>query len=124
MSPLFRKSAEKRAQEAAAQAEIDRVKTLDVADLAAQLLPALGRDGPGAGHSMRVQQLCEYMLRDALPSGNLKALQLMSRVSRALDMLNEAGLVEATWLQRSPVWTITPRGESALAAGTVRERLV
>jgi hypothetical protein len=123
MSPLFRKSPEKRARQAAAQTEIDRVKTLDVADLAAQLLPAMGRDGPGAGHTMRQQQLCEYMLRDVLPSGNLKALEVMSRVTRALDMLEGAGLVEPTWLQRSPVWRITPLGESTLAEGTVRARL-
>jgi hypothetical protein len=123
MSPLFRKSAEKRAHEAAAQAEIDRLRAVDVADLAAALLPALGRDGVSGGHSVRVQQLCDYLLRDTMRPGQLKALQLMSRVSRALDMLEEAGLVSPTWLQRSPVWSITPRGESTLAEGTVRDRL-
>jgi len=37
--------------------------------------------------------------------------------------LEDAGLVSPTWLQRSPVWTITSRGESTLIDGTIRERL-
>jgi hypothetical protein len=123
VSPLFRKSDEKRAQGAAAQQEIARLKALDVSDLAADLLPALGRDGISGGHSVRVQQLCDYLLRDTLRPGQLMALQLMGRVSSALNMLERAGLVSPTWLQRSPVWTITPRGESTLADGSVRDRL-
>ncbi|MFZ0088789.1 MAG: hypothetical protein WAL63_04735 [Solirubrobacteraceae bacterium] len=123
MSPLFRKSADKRAQKAAAQTEIDRLKALDVADLAAELLPALGRDGVGGGHSVRPQQLCDYLLRDALRPRQLKALELMAPVSRALDLLENAGLASPIWHQRTPVWRITPRGESTLAEGTIRQQL-
>ncbi len=123
MSPLFRKSAEKQAQAAAAQEEIDRLKALPIPDLAVQLLPALGSDGPGAGRSMRVQELCEYLLRDVLRPRQLQALQLMARTNDGLYKLEESGLVSSTSVQRSPVWRITTDGEAALAAGTVREQL-
>lgn len=123
MSPLFRKSAEKQAQAAAAQEEIDRLKALPIPDLAVQLLPALGPEGPGAGRSMRVQELCEYLLRDVLRPRQLQALQLMARTNDGLYKLEESGLVSSISVQRSPVWRITTDGEAALAAGTVREQL-
>ena len=123
MAALFRKSDEKRAQEAAAQEEIVRLRALSIADLATLLLPALGPDGPTGGHSVRVQQLCQYLLRDFPGAGQLQTLQLMSRVSDALRALESAELVAPISYQRMPVWRITPRGESTLADGTTRERL-
>jgi hypothetical protein len=118
---LFRKSEEKKAQEAAVQEEITRIKSLPVAEVAAQLLPAMGPAGVGAGRTMRVQQLCEYLLRDLPGAGRMQPLQLMGRVNRALSTLADAELVSSVSLQRSPFWSITPRGEQALADGTVEE---
>ncbi len=120
---LFGKSEEKRAREAAADAEIARLKELGPVELGALLLPALGKDGVGKGHSMRVQQLCDYLLREVQPPRKLRALELSSRVSKALDELARVGFVSPISIMRSPLWQITERGEQALADDTFRQRL-
>jgi hypothetical protein len=120
---LFRKSEEKIAQEAATQAEIDRLKTLSAEDLAVIVLSGLGPETTPPGHNLRPQQLCEYLLRDFPGHGQSKPLQLMARVRRSLNMLENAGLVSSFSYERSPVWQITSRGTSALADGTAEDRL-
>ena len=123
MSPLFRRSEEKAAAKAAAKVEIDRLRALSVDDLAAELLPGLGPDGPTHGTSVWPQQLCEYLLRDHPGAGQMNTLNLSAPVNRALDRLEGAGLVSPISVTRTPVWRITPLGESILAEGDVRERL-
>ncbi|MGO9961184.1 MAG: hypothetical protein ACLP50_35285 [Solirubrobacteraceae bacterium] len=123
MSPLFRKSEEKLARQAAVQAEIDRIKALPPAELAVLVLRGLGPDGPAGGNATRVQQLCEYLLRDVDGVRGLKPLELMARVGRALDLLQRAELATPVSIQRSPVWHLTPVGETTLAEGTVVQRL-
>jgi len=119
MSPLFRKSEQKVAEQAAMQAEIERVKTLSTEDLAVAILPCLGPDGPTHGQSVRVQQLCEYLVRD-LPGGRrLQPLQLMTRVNEALGKLESAKVVYPISHQRAPVWRITALGNTALAEGSI-----
>jgi hypothetical protein len=123
MSPLFRHNEEKAARKAAARVEIDRLRKVPVDDLAADLLPALGPDGPAHGTSIRVQQLCEYLLREFPGAGQMDTLNLSAPVNRALDMLDDIGLVSPISVQRTPVWRITPLGERVLAEGDVRDRL-
>jgi hypothetical protein len=123
MSPLFRRSEEKEARRAAAKAEVERLQALSVEDLAADMLSGLGPDGPTHGTSIRAQQLAQYLLREFPGAGQRATLDLLAAVNRALDMLREAGLVSPISVQREPVWRITPRGERALADGTVRSRL-
>jgi hypothetical protein len=123
MSPLFRKSEEKVAREAAVQAEIDRLKALSVDDLAVMLLPALGPEIAGRGHTVREQQLCNYLLRDFPRVGTMKALQLLPRVRKSLERLKDADLVSSLSIQRSPIWQITGPGETALAQGTIEQRV-
>lgn len=123
MSPLFRRSAEKEAGKAAAKVEIDRLRALSVDDLAADLLPGLGPDGPTHGTSVWPQQLCQYLLRDYPGAGKMQTLDLLAPVNRALDLLEDVRLVSALSVQRTPVWRITPLGERTLAEGNVRERL-
>ena len=123
MSPLFRRSEEKEARRAAGKAEVERLRALNVEDLAADMLSGLGPDGPTHGTSIRAQQLAEYLLRDFPGAGQRATLDLLAAVNRALDMLREAGLVSPISVQRDPVWRITPRGERTLADGTVRSRL-
>jgi hypothetical protein len=122
---LFRKSEERLAQEAGAQAEIDRLKTLSVEELAVILLPGLGPEEVPQGYNLRPQQLCEYLLRDFPDIGQTMPLQLMARVRRALDRLEAIGLVSSmSVLQRSPMWQITSLGTRVLADGTAPQRLV
>jgi hypothetical protein len=123
MSPLFRKSKKKVAAEAAMQSEIDRLKALSTEDLAVALLPALGPDGVDPRSSLRVQQLCEYLVSEFPGAGKLQPLRLMPRVNEALAKLHQAELVSSLSLQRSPVWRITRLGETALAEGTTEQHL-
>lgn len=121
---MFRRNEEKAARKAAAKEEIARLRAVPVDDLAVDVLPALGPDGPTRGTSIRVQQLCQYLLRDYPGAGQMDTLNLTAPVNRALDMLDDAGLVSPISVQRTPVWRITPLGERILAEGTVRERLL
>jgi hypothetical protein len=123
VSPLFRRSEEKIARKAAAKAEIDRLRALNVYDMAAIVLPGLGPDGPSRGTSTRVQQLCEYLLRDFPGAGQMTTLDLLAPVHRALDILQDAKLATTISVQRDPLWRITPLGEKALTEGSVRQRL-
>jgi hypothetical protein len=120
---LFRKSEEKIARQAAAQAEIARLKTLSVEEVAVIVLPGLRPEDAGTERYLRQQQLCEYLLRDFPGIGQTMPLQLMLRVGRALARLEDAGLAESLSLERTPRWRITPLGESVLAEGTAEQRL-
>ena len=124
MSPLFRRSEEKVARKAAAKQEIERLRALSVDDLAADVLPGLGPDGPTHGTSVWPQQLCGYLLADYPGAGRMDTLDLLAPVNRALDRLEDARLVSPISVQRTPVWRITPLGETVLAEGTVRQRLM
>ena len=124
MSPLFRKSPEKEAAQAAAKAEIDRLRALSTIDLAVDLLPGLGPDGPRNGNIIPAQELAiKYLLRDHPGAGKLQRLDLVGPTTRALNKLEEEGLVRSYNYQRTPMWRITPDGKTALEDGTVRERL-
>ena len=124
VSPLFRRNEEKAARKAAAKEEIERLRALSIDDLAANLLPGLGPDGPTHGSSVWPQQLCQYLLKDYPGAGQMQTLDLLAPVNRALDMLEGARLVAPISVQRTPLWRITPLGERALAEENVRERLI
>ena len=123
MSPLFRRNEEKAARKAAAKQEIERLRALNVDDLAMAVLPGLGPDGPTHGTSVWPQQLCGYLLVDYPGAGQMDTLDLIAAVNRALDRLEGVGLVRPISVQRTPMWRITPLGETTLAEGTVRRRL-
>jgi len=105
------------------QVEIERLKALSAENLAMALLPRLGPDEANQRTSVRVQQLCEYLVRDFPGAGQLQPLKLMSNVNEALKTLNRAGLVYPISHQRSPFWRITPLGATALAEGTIEQAL-
>jgi hypothetical protein len=87
------------------------------------VLPALGPDGIKQGHSVRPQELCEYLLRDFPGGRGFVALDLLGPMRRATTRLEEAELIRAISLQRTPFWQLTALGESVLAEGTVEEHL-
>ncbi len=120
---LFRKSEEKIALEAAAQAEIARLRALNVEELASIVLVGLGPEGVAPGRNLRPQQLCEHMLSAFPGVGQTRPLQLMAPVRRALDRLEDAGLVSSMSYERSPLWRITSLGTSVLAEGTAEHHL-
>ena len=124
MSPLFRRNEDKAARKAAAKEEIKRLRALSVDDLAADVLPGLGPNGPTHGTSVWPQQLCQYLLRDYPGAGQMETLDLLAAVNKALDTLQDARLVSPISVQRTPLWRITPLGERTLAEGNVRDRLL
>ena len=124
MSPLFRKSPEKQAHQAAAKAEIDRLRALSTIDLAVDLLPGLGPDGPSGGNIIPAHDLAtKYLLREYPGAGRVQRLDLVGPTNRALNKLEDEGLVRSISYQRTPMWRITDEGKAVLAAGTARERL-
>ncbi len=123
MSPFFRKSEARRAEEAQADAEITRLKAVPPRELAVTLFPALGPDGPAEGHYAREQQICEYLLRDFPGARGIKPLQIIVRVRTALERLEEEGLAESISYQRGARWRLTEYGTATLADGTIVEKL-
>ena len=124
MSPLFHRSPEKQAQQAAAKVEIDRLRALSTIDLSVDLLPGLGPEGPSGGNIIAAQTLAaKYLLREHPGAGKLQRLDLVGPTNRALNKLEDEGLVRSISYQRTPMWRITDEGKAVLAAGTVRERL-
>lgn len=122
MSPLFRKSEEKVAQETAAQTEIERLKALSVNDLAIELLPGFGPDG-SKGHSLRMQQLCTWLVRDFPSAGKFNPLQMLGPVREGLQKLEHAELVYSSTHDRASIWRITRLGETALREGTIEQHV-
>ncbi len=120
---LFRKSEERLAREAAAQAEIDRLKSLSIEELAVLLLPGLQPEAGGPERNLRPQELCEYLLRDFPGIGQTMPLQLMMRVRRGLERLEDAEMASSFSLARSPLWSITSLGARVVAEGTAGEHL-
>lgn len=120
---LLRKSEEKLALEAAAQKEIERLKALSTEELAMLVLAGLGPEVVPPGRHRRSQQLCEYLLRDFPGLGQTRPLLLMGPVRRAVERLEDAGLVSSLSYDRSPLWRITDLGTTVLAAGTAEDYL-
>ena len=121
MSPLFGKSELKLAQEAAAQAEIERLKRVSINDLAVLLLPGFGPEGANKGRSLRVQQLCTWLVRDFPTAGKFNPLQLLGPVREGLQKLEHAELVYSTPRENVSIWRITRLGETALAERTIEQ---
>jgi hypothetical protein len=126
VSPLFRnkeKKAERAAQEAAAKAETDRLAALPAQELAVEIMPAFGPDGPGRGNPPEVNyiQLASWLMRPQhLSAHGMRDLQLPLR--EAVQRLEVAGLVVRH--PGSGRLVATAAGQAALAEGTVTERLI
>jgi hypothetical protein len=125
MSPLFGNKEEKAARQAAAEAEANRLGALPAGELAAELMPAFGPDGPGRGrrHEVNLLQLSNWLLR-SFPGGP-KYLRDLERPTReAVQALEHAGLIER--LGQHGVgqrFAATRLGEDAIAEGSARQHL-
>jgi hypothetical protein len=124
MSPLFHKSEEKVAQEAAAQAEFERLIALSPSELGVELMPAFGPDGPhghGANGGINILQVLAWINDAHFARGISYIQQLQEPVREGIQALDHAGLV-ITSGGRDGSWTAATRlGQTALAAGTVAE---
>jgi hypothetical protein len=125
---LFGNREEKRAKEAEAAAESERLATLPVADLAAEILPAFGPEGihTSAGHQRGAMQVTEWLF--ASTSAKVKYRQpVLGPVIEGLQALENAGLLSRRSFGGSSssasTYSITRAGEEALAGGSARQRL-
>jgi hypothetical protein len=123
---FFRKNEEKRAREAQAQAEVDRLLTLAPEALAAEALRAFAADDlKRTFGGVPVQAVCKQMLDGFGSSFRVNTGVLLLPVREALQRLEHANLVlqAADGVDNSTRWRITSTGEQALADGDVEQRL-
>jgi hypothetical protein len=124
--PLFRKSEDKIAKAAAAQAEFERLNALSPADLAVEVMPAFGPDGPhghGPTGGINILQALFWLNQAHFPSGISYIRQLQEPVREAIQALDHAGLV-MTSAGREGSWTAATRlGLASLADGTLSQRV-
>jgi hypothetical protein len=121
---MFGNTEEKRAQEAAASAEAQRVIGLPIDQLAAEILPAFGPDGPGHGNkSINILQVGIFLMQ-SFPRGNSQIKSLRDPIREGIQRLEHAELVR-TELQSSGGGRIiiTRAGLEALASGGVQTAL-
>jgi hypothetical protein len=91
---LFGNKEEKQAQDAAAKAEADRLAALPVPELAVEILPAFGPDGPGKGEKEIGTLQVGMFLMDDFPRGNQFVKPLVEPIREGFQALQNAGLIE------------------------------
>jgi hypothetical protein len=118
---------------ARAKAGARRLAQLPSDQLAAAIMPVFGPEGPPVrrlwwgAHGIEVLQICDWLMRDSA-RGYRQRPRLRSAVTRALHLLEDAGLIENTrgWTRVGSVGATlraTARGQVALADGTVNRLL-
>jgi hypothetical protein len=124
--PLFRKSDDKIAKEAIAQAEFDRLNALSPAALGVEVMPAFGPDGPhghGPNGGINILQALLWLNQAHFPSGISYIRQLQEPVREAIQALDHAGLV-LTSAGPQGAWTSATRlGLASLADGSLAQRV-
>ena len=117
---------EKAAQDVAVSAEIERLISLPVADLAAEMMPAFGPDGPRVpGGGVGILQVLSWLM-SSYPRGNKNLSRLLPAGREGIQALERAGLVQI--LQRGEDGSagrlnVTRLGQAALAGDSVRQHL-
>ena len=126
MSPLFGNKEKKEAEKAETQAAIDHLIGLSPAELAVQVMPALGPGGPrgqGPNHGPNILQIMIFVVKD-IPRGNGHLKELDQPVREALQILEHAELaLRTTRSQSGTWWSATRAGEAALTDGTVQQQI-
>ncbi len=126
MSPLFGNREEKATQDAAVTAEIERLNSLTAKDLAAEMMPAFGADGPRVpGGGLGVLQLMTWLM-SSYPRGSKGLSRLLPAAREGVQALESAGLVQV--LQRGADGSVgrlsaTRLGEQALSEGSLGDYL-
>jgi hypothetical protein len=124
MSPLFRKGEDKAEQEAAGNAAVERLVALSETDLAAEIMPVFGADGPRGSGGLNAVQIAQWLVSPYPRHPSLKPL--IAPIQRASETLAKRGLVEQ---RMSGIGTgssstkATPLGQQALADQAVRQYL-
>jgi hypothetical protein len=121
---IFGNRQEKRAAEEAAKTEADRLVGLPVPELAAEVLPAFGSDGPGKGDKEIGTLQIGMFLMDDFPQGRQFIRQLVDPIHEGIQALENAGLIERRVrnIGGSTV-SVTRAGLAAIESGTAAEAL-
>jgi hypothetical protein len=122
VSPLFGNKKDKAQEEAAAGAEASRLASLTASELAAEIMPAFGPEGPGRGQPPELNfiQVANWLMRSH--RGGTAYLRDLERPVRAsIQALEVAGLVQHRG--QSGRLSPTAAGEAALIDGSVSQRL-
>jgi hypothetical protein len=104
MSPLFGKSTDRLTQDEAAEAEFQHLSELSAAELAEELMPAFGDDGPRGGKEINALQASNWLMR-SYPRGHKFVRKLHRPVCEALELLEHVGLVEVLGGRRGSIST-------------------
>jgi hypothetical protein len=118
--PLFGKRRDT-ARDEAERAEIERLIALPATDLAAEIMPAFGPEGPRGSKELTSLQITVWLMR-LHPRGTKSASELNTAVKEALQVLEHAELVMLV-RRDSPRVKATRLGEAALADGAVKQRI-
>jgi hypothetical protein len=125
---LFGNKEAKRADQAAAQAESERLAALPVADLAAEVMPAFGLGGIEAksGHRQGAIEVTEWLFASTSTKARYRQ-PVLGPVIEALQLLDGAGLLGHRSFggsnSNASTYHATRLGEEALADGSVKQRL-
>ncbi len=120
---LFGKSEEKVAQEEEAKAEAERLQSLTAVQFAEVLMPAFGPDGPKPGGYLNQLQVGSWLM-SSFPRGNKYLTDLRDPIMEGLQVLENADLIVGrTRGGAASLLKATRLGETALAEGTVAEKL-
>jgi hypothetical protein len=124
--PLFGGGAEKAAQQAAAQAEFERLCTIPRSALAAEVLGVFAPGQPGSknpGRGLNILQIMMWLMASQ-PRGTSFLSQLEMPVREALQLLENASLVLIIGNRTAGAHLVaTALGLQALAEGTVAQLL-
>lgn len=126
---IFGNKGEKTAEDAAASKEFERLTALPRPDLAAEIMPVFGPDGPEPSRGnpgLHILEILTWTMRSE-PRGGKYAPKLQQPVLDALQLLTNAGLVADAGRGKVSGTTYrraTPLGETALADGSIRQHLL
>ena len=122
---LFRKK-DHTAEDEAGRVHFERLMALSPAELAAELMPAFGPDGPAHGKNLSSVKLVQWLLTGIRGIGGVShpGTKLNAAVLEALQVLEHAELVRVIQLRDTGRrWNATRLGEAALANGDVVQRI-
>jgi hypothetical protein len=122
-----RNKQQKQAEDATAKEEADRIAGLPVAEVAVEILPAFGPEGPGKGgtKSIGTFQIGMFMMRD-YPRGNQYMKELLAPIREGTQALEHAGLIEIRATNNGGVAEramVTRLGLATIEDGSAAEKL-
>jgi hypothetical protein len=122
---LFGNKQEKEAERAAAQAESDRLAGLSAKELAVEVMPAFGAEGPGkGGNEIGTLQVGIFLMKDR-PRGSAYLKPLVDPIRESFQILENTGLiVEKVRGIGGSMVSVTRLGDEALENGSYKQLIL